>query len=134
MRAAIRFSAFVLLFAGVVTLRAQDRMLTADDVKALQKKYKAERDIAANQKFPPQSLELADQLAKRAQTSLESNSFREAARLIREARWQIPYLPADLPQGVSRVFGNTRMRHGDWVNVVVFNPDGTQLASCSRDG
>ena len=26
------------------------------------------------------------------------------------------------------------MRQGDWVNVVAFNPDGTRLASASRDG
>lgn len=136
MRAVIRVSALLVLFAGftVTSGSAQDRLPTADDVKALQKKFQIERDAAAKQKFPPQSFELADQLAKRAQTALEGNSFRESARLIREARWQVPYLPGDLPQGVSRVFGNTRMRHGDWVNVVTFSPDGTLLASCSRDG
>jgi WD40 repeat protein len=63
-----------------------------------------------------------------------------------EARWQLPYLPPDLPSGVSRVFGNTRMRHaaapptqdsawrGDSVQQVTFNPDGTLLASASLDG
>jgi WD40 repeat protein len=136
MRSAFRVGAFLMFVVGVgvTSSTAQDRLPTADDVKALQKKFQAERDVATKQKFPVQSLELADQLAKRAQTSLDGNSLREAARLIREARWQIPYLPNDLPQGVSRVFGNTRMRHGDWVNVVAFSPDGALLASSSRDG
>ncbi len=131
MRAAIRCSAFLILIAGIATTNAQDRQITADNVMALQKKFQKEREEAIAQKFPTQSLELADQLAKRAQSSLEGKSYREAARLIREARWQIPYLPADLPKGIVRVFGNTRMRHGAWVNQVTFNPDGTLLASAA---
>src|SRR4051794_4027729 len=98
---------FVLaLTAGVVgvgLVGAQNKQPTADDVKPLAEKYRAERSAAAEQKFPPQSFDLSDQLAKRAQTALEGNSYREALRLYREARWQIPYLPNDLPKGVSRV-------------------------------
>ena len=136
MLAAFRFSflasAALIVVAG--PLGAQDRLPTADDVKALQARYQAERTAAAEQKFPPQSLDLADQLAKRALASLEGKSFREAVRLFREARWQLPYLAPDLPKGISRVFGNTRMRQGDWVNQVAFNPEGTRLASASKDG
>src|SRR5262245_25062840 len=115
MRAPSRFSPVALgfLFVAAGALSAQNRLPMAEDVKPLQEKFKAERAAAAEQKFPTQSLELADDLAKRAQTALQGNSFREAMRLYREARWQIPYLPADLPKGVSRVFGNTRMRQGD---------------------
>ena len=126
--ASITFMAIV-----VVALNAQERLPSADDVKSLQSKYQAERSSSVEQKFPPQSIELADQLAKRAQAALAGNSLREAQRLYREARWQLPYLPLSLPGGISRVFGNTRMRHGDEVNVVTFSPDGTRLASASKD-
>ena len=101
---------------------------------AVQAKFQAERAAAVDLKFPPQTLDLADQLAKRGKTALEGDSYREAMRLYREACWQAPYLPPDVPKGVVRVFGNTRMRQGDAVNQVAFNPDGTLLASASNDG
>lgn len=135
MSTAIRLLGLGLLLAGIErTGQGQDRSPTADDSKAMQAKFDAERKGAIEQQFPPPSLELSDQLAKRGQAALDGKSYREAVRLFREARWQLPYLPPDVPKGVSRVFGNTRMRHGDWVNQVAFNPDGTRLASASNDG
>jgi WD40 repeat protein len=118
---------------GVGVVQAQTRQVTLDDAKAIEKKFETER-AAAQKNFPPQSLELADQLAKRGQSALGAKTYRDAARLFREARWQIPYLPPDLPDGIVRVFGNTRMRHGDVVNQVAYSPDGTKLASASKDG
>jgi WD40 repeat protein len=136
LRARFRFVCALVAFAlGAAVLPAQGpKPATADDVKAVQAKYKSERDAAAAEKFPAASLKLSDELAERGQKALGANSLREALRLYREARWQLPYLPPDLPKGVARVFGNTRMRQGDWVNVVAFNPEGTRLASASRDG
>ena len=126
----------VVALAIAITASAwgQQPQPTNDDVKAMQKLFDSERQQSVEQKLPTASLELSDQLAKRAQVALDGNSIREAARLIREARWQLPYLPPDVPKGVSRVFGNTRMRHGDAVNQIAFSPDGKRLASCADDG
>jgi WD40 repeat protein len=134
MQLSSRLFALALLIMPSASVESQNPLPTADDVKALEKKFEVERAAAAGQKFPAHSLELSDQLAQRGHTALERQSLREAQRLYREARWQLPYLPPDLPDGVSRVFGNTRMRHGDWVLEVAFNPEGTLLASASKDG
>ncbi len=134
MRLFSRLFALGMLMTGVASLYAQSPLPTADGVKALQKKFEVERAAAALQKFPTQSLELSDQLAKRGRLAVERDSLRDAQRLYREARWQLPYLPPGLPSGVSRVFGNTRMRQGEAVLQVAFNPDGTLLASASLDG
>jgi len=124
----------VLSTALPLTAVAQPKQPTADDIKAIQKKFDDERKIAIEQSFPVESLTLSDELAKRAQMALDGNSLREAHRLIREARWQMPYLPPDMPKNVVRVFGNTRMRQGDAVSQVAFSPDGSKLASSSHDG
>ncbi|MCE9534160.1 MAG: WD40 repeat domain-containing protein [Planctomycetes bacterium] len=126
--------ALLVLSVGIASIHAQDRTPTADSAKALKSIFQEERSKAASHKFPPQTLELSDQLVKRADAALEGGSFREAARLYREARWQLPYLSPDLPKDVTNVFGNTRMRHGDWVNQIAYNPDGSKLVSGSRDG
>ena len=46
------------------------------------------------------------------------------------AEWPGP----NLPPHVARVFGESRMRHADRVNALSYSPDGTKLASASRDG
>ena len=53
---------------------------------------------------------------------------------IREARWRLPALPADLPAHVARIFGDPRLKHGHFVRSVAYSPDGTKLATASRDG
>jgi WD40 repeat protein len=113
--------------------RADQKQLSADDVKAVQAKYQLEKKAALEQKFPPAALALADELAKRGDAALAAGSLRPAIRAYREARWQIPYMPPDLPKHISRIYGNPRMRHGDSVKVVAFNPDATKLASGSND-
>ena len=104
---------------------------TAEEVKALAEKYRSEREAAVTAKFPPESLARADDLAKRASVAL---SPRAAARYYRDARWQLPFLPVNLPPHVSRVFGESRMRHSDSVNGMSYSPDGLRLASASKDG
>ena len=83
------------------------------------------REAAVTAKFPPESLARADDLAKRASVAL---SPRAAARYYRDARWQLPFLPVNLPPHVSRVFGESRMRHADSVNGLSYSPDGLRLA------
>ncbi|MBA4186500.1 MAG: hypothetical protein C0467_00635 [Planctomycetaceae bacterium] len=106
----------------------------APDVKELQKKFLDEREQAVKAKFPADSLARADDLVKRAEAAIKANNTKAATRYLRDARWQLPYLPVGLPENVSRVLGESRMRHADRVNSLAYNADGTRLASCSKDG
>ncbi|HEY1189538.1 MAG TPA: WD40 repeat domain-containing protein [Gemmata sp.] len=105
---------------------------TADDVKALREKFQTEREQAVRARFPADTLAKADDLIKRADEAAKGDSFRAALRHIRDARWQLPYLPPGLPPHVTRVLGEARMRHADRVNALAYGPEG-QLASASRD-
>src|SRR5215207_3657145 len=84
-------------------------------VEDLLKRYAAERAEAVEKKFPASSLERADEQVKRAQEALKAGNAAAAAKLAREARWLLPYVPSDLPANVERVLGIARMRHGDGV-------------------
>lgn len=108
--------------------------VTADDVKTLKERFQAEREAAVKAKFPPESLARPDDFAKRAEAALQAGDLKAAARYFRDARWQIPYLPAGLPPHVTRVLGESRMRHAGRVNAIAYSPDGTKLASSSYDG
>ncbi len=106
----------------------------ADDVKALRDTFNAERDQALKAKFPADTLAKSDELVKRADEALKTDNFKGALRHLRDARWQLPYLPPGLPANVSRVLGESRMRHSDRVNALAYSPDGLYVASASRDG
>ncbi|MCE9565461.1 MAG: WD40 repeat domain-containing protein [Planctomycetes bacterium] len=129
----VRAMVLFALVAGVVVPLAQAQS-DAPDPKELQKKFLAEREQAVKAKFPTDTLTRADELAKRAEAALKSDSPKAAAKYFRDARWQLPYLPVGLPDHVSRVLGESRMRHADRVNAVTYSTDGTRLASCSKDG
>jgi WD40 repeat protein len=108
--------------------------LTAEDVKALAEKFQAERAAALKAKFPEEALTRADELARRGAAALDLGNIRAAARFYRDARWQVPFLPVNLPPHVVRVFGESRMRHPQRVNDLSYSPDGTRIASASLDG
>lgn len=120
----------VLGLAAAVTAQPGD---TADKAKDLIARYKAERADAAKT-FTPEELAAADEQAQRAEAALAAGNASAAARLVTDARWQLPVLPKDLPANVVRVLGAGRMRHGDRVNALAYSPDGGRLASASRDG
>jgi WD40 repeat protein len=107
---------------------------TDDDVKALREKFKTEREQAVGAKFPADSLVRADDLIKRADEAEKAKNYKAALRHLRDARWQLPYLPPGLPKHVTRVLGESRMRHADRVNALAYSPDGQYVASASRDG
>ncbi|MDB5312772.1 MAG: repeat protein [Gemmataceae bacterium] len=107
---------------------------TVAEVNALGEKFRAEREDAVKARYPAESLVRADDLARRAAAALATNNPRSAARYYRDARWQVPYLPANLPAHVVRVFGESRMRHAGPVYAAAYSPDGTRLASASGDG
>jgi WD40 repeat protein len=120
----------LVLFVGVVPLFAQP---ASDEARGVRAKFEAEREQAVKAKFPPSALVRADDLARRGEAALAANNPAAALRYFREARWQLPYLPAGLPEHVVRVFGESRMRHSDRVNALAYSPDGSRLASCSKD-
>lgn len=122
------------LTAWLLPLTSWGAEPTAADVKVLAEKFQSEREQAVKAKFPQETLLLADELAKRAQAAAAAEDYKTAARQIRDARWQLPYLPPGLPDHVVRVFGESRLRHADRINQIAYSPDGARLASCSKDG
>ncbi len=126
------------LFAISAFLRAQPtRLPTADEVKALQAKYRAEHDKLVKdgiaKRFLPAIMDKADELAKKSETALAAGRLAQASEAIRQARWQLPYQPIGLPDNISRVIGNLRLRHGGEIKAVAFSPDGQYLATAGSD-
>jgi WD40 repeat protein len=107
--------------------------VVADTPAELRVRFDAERAEAAKA-FSAAELAAADDLAAQAADALKQANLAAASRLLRDARWLLPYRPADLPPHVRRVFGQARLRHADRVNALAYSPDGTLLASASRDG
>lgn len=105
----------------------------ADTVKAQIAKFKEER-ADAEKTFNKAELAAADEQAVKAEAVLAAGNTDQASRLITDARWQLPVQQKNLPPNVSRVLGAGRLRHGDRVNAVAYSPDGTKLASASKDG
>jgi WD40 repeat protein len=117
----------------------------AGEVKALKTQFQAEREQAVKARFPADVLAKADDLVARAEAAAKDENFKAAVRLLRDARWQLPYLPPGLPDHVTRVLGEARMRHSIYaplpdgkydarVNALSYSPDGKTLATASRDG
>ncbi len=126
-----RTSAVVLaVFAGA--LAAQPAPDT--EPAALAERYAAERAAADKAGYPAARLAPADDLAAKAAAALKVGNARGAARYYRDARWQLPFLPAGLPPHVTRVLGESRVRHADRVNSVAYRHDGAVLASAAKDG
>ena len=121
------------LFAVLLALSPAVAAPTPEQVKADLAKFRAERAAAAKQ-FPAAELAAADQDATKAEAALADANPTAAARLARDARWLLPARPSGLPPHVGRVIGSARLRHADRVNAVAYSPDGTRLASASRDG
>jgi WD40 repeat protein len=106
---------------------------TAADVKELRDKYRIERAQAVKADFPADLLAKPDELVKRADEAAAAKNYKAAARHLRDARWQLPYLPPGLPEHVTRVLGESRMRQADRINALAYSPDGRHLASASAD-
>ncbi|MCS6864278.1 MAG: WD40 repeat domain-containing protein [Gemmataceae bacterium] len=104
------------------------------DVAGFREKFLLEREQAVKAKFPRESFQKADDLAQRAEAAAKANNLNAALRYWREARWQLPYLPAGLPEHVTRVLGQSRMRQATRINALSYSPDGRWLASACRDG
>jgi WD40 repeat protein len=107
---------------------------TPEQVQSLLAKFQMERAEATKWKLPADALQQADKSAARAEAALKADDLHVAARLARTARWQLPARPTELPEHVRLVIGSVRLRHADRVNGLTYSPDGTKLASASRDG
>jgi WD40 repeat protein len=131
--------ALALLCAGLSASFAgeETKPPTVEEVRALQKKYRDERDRLAKtgaiKVFLPNLLDQAEIFGGRADEALGTGRVVQAAEAFRHARWQLPYLGPDAPAHLARVFGNLRLRHGQEINSAAFSPDGKFLATASRD-
>ncbi|MEM4360317.1 MAG: hypothetical protein QXT45_07275, partial [Candidatus Bilamarchaeaceae archaeon] len=103
---------FALFLGGNLS---QARAESEPSPRELFEKFQAERNEAIRAKFPPEALARADELAARAEAALRANNPTAAARYLRDARWQLPFLPPGLPEHVVRVLGESRLRHADRV-------------------
>lgn len=121
------------LFVALVAPIAAQPPEPADEAKALKAAFADEREQALKAKFPAETLARSDELAKRAEEALKVENPRAAIRHFRDARWQLPYLPPGLPANVSRVLGESRLRHADRVNALAYSTDGRFVASACRD-
>jgi len=131
---AIRLFLLLALASLLIARSSQAQPAEANPAaQLLREKYQSERADAIKAQFPAALLARADDLAKRGEAALANNP-KAAARYFRDARWQLPYLPAGLPAHVVRVFGESRMRHSGSVNALAYNHAGTLLASASDDG
>jgi WD40 repeat protein len=126
-------SVIIALVLSICTRCICSGKLYADgsDYQTLLKAYQAEREIVAK-KSSAQSLVQSDELVKQAE-AVSKNKPELAERLIRDARWRLPYIPDNLPENVSQVFGTMRARHSDRVNAMVYISKNL-LASASKDG
>ena len=125
----IPYALFLSALSGLAI--AQDKQPAVADVQALQKKFQEERAEALDKKFPASTLAGADEQAKRAEEAAKAGNLSGALRMIRDARWQVPYVPTDLPPNIDRVLGIARMRHGDIVTAVAYSPSGEKIATAS---
>lgn len=114
------------------------RLPTAAEVKAVAESYQAERAQVVKDGIAKRSLpglmEKADAMAKKADEALAGGRLLQASELYRQARWQLPYQPAQLPEHVALIIGNPRLRHGGQINALAFSTDGKKLATASSDG
>src|SRR5205814_6521 len=120
---ALGFSLTGLLLSAGAYLSAQPTKLpTVDEVKAVQAKYRAEHDQLVKagiaKRFLPAIMDKAQELAKRSESALADGRLAQASEAIRQARWQLPYQPVGVPDHVSRIIGNLRLRHSDEINAV----------------
>lgn len=126
------FWALALVVAGLPSRLVADEP-KPEPIEAALEKFAEER-AEAKEQFDEAELAVADRVANRAREAFDEKELATAARLIRDARWLLPIRPANLPEHVSRVIGGSRLRHADRINAVDYSPDGSRLASASRDG
>src|SRR5262249_13308239 len=112
--------------------------LTAQKITQLAKGYEADleaaKDKKVDKKFSAEWFEQAAAFAKQGAGALKGGRLLEARHNYRRARWTLPSLPAVMPEHVSFILGNGKLRHGNGVNAVAFNKSGTRLATAGGDG
>jgi WD40 repeat protein len=131
------FAALAAILAVGLAPAGDTKLPTADEVKALQQAYRAERDAAvksgAKDRFLPEFFANAEQIAKRGDAALDAGRLLQATEAFRQARWQLPYQGPQFPDHVAHVFGSLRLRHANEALAAAFSPDGKWLATAGRD-
>src|SRR5690606_12605884 len=70
---------------------------------------------------------------RRGEEALKAGRLLQAIQAFRQARWQLPYEGPEVPEHVSRVLGDLRLRHSGPVKSVAYSKDGQKLATASAD-
>ena len=99
----------LLVVAGVLALplySQETKLPNADEVKTLQTKFRQEREqvikTGAAKRFLPILLDKAEDFGKRADAALDAGRLLQASELFRQARWQLPYQSAQVPELILR--------------------------------
>jgi WD40 repeat protein len=109
---------------------------TAPDVDAWLRAYERERQElrqTGEERFSSDWIALADRYAEQARQALRTSQLQAAEWAILRARWILPAMPPDLPMGVQRIFGATKLRHGPSVHAVAWSEDGRYFATAGSD-
>lgn len=115
----------------LIGLPAWSAEITLDQARALRDQFVKERQEAAA-RFASSRLEPADRAAARGESALAAQRPVEAAAAFRQARWLLPAYPSSVPPH-ARALIVPRLQHGDAVLAIAYSPDGTRLASASKD-
>src|SRR5689334_20839865 len=84
------------------TSAQETRAPSAEDVKAIQEKFRSERDSlvksGAAKRFLPMLFDKAEDMGKRGDDALAQGRLMQALQLYRQARWQLPYQSPNVPE------------------------------------
>src|SRR5205807_746787 len=87
---AILVAAFAIVTGGLRPPLASAQEPTAEQVNDLLAKFRAERDEMKKRHFPADAFAAGEKSAAKAEAALKAGERKAAARLARDARWQLP--------------------------------------------
>ncbi len=128
----IALSTMLTIFPGVAYSQA-----TEPEKDAFQKRLKSfdeERAEALKKGYKEVDLKAADDFRSLAEKAAQSSNIDQARLTLRNARYAIPYLPADLPAHISKVLGSARLQQTGVIASIALHPKEPLCASAAEDG
>ncbi|QVL33612.1 PD40 domain-containing protein [Telmatocola sphagniphila] len=96
--------------------------------------FEKERAEALKKGFSEPDLKNAEQLKLLADKAEKAGNLEQAARTLREARFSIPYLPANLPANVSKILGSQRLQQTGEIQCIALHPKEPKCVASAYDG